>query len=53
MATMKAAVFEKPGVITVKDVPVPEINDDEVLIKVKIYWYLRHRLEHLQWMVLR
>lgn len=35
MATMKAAVFEKPGVIKVKDVPVPEISDDEVLIKVK------------------
>ena len=35
MATMKAAVFEKPGVITVKDVPIPEIDDDEVLIKVK------------------
>lgn len=32
---MKAAVFEKPGVITVKQVPVPEINDNEVLIKVK------------------
>jgi threonine dehydrogenase-like Zn-dependent dehydrogenase len=35
MATMKAAVFEKPGVIVVKSVPVPEINDDEVLIRVK------------------
>jgi len=33
--TMKAAVFEKVGVIKVKEVPVPEINDDEVLIKVK------------------
>jgi threonine dehydrogenase-like Zn-dependent dehydrogenase len=32
---MKAAVFEKPNVITVKQVPVPEIADDEVLIKVK------------------
>jgi threonine dehydrogenase-like Zn-dependent dehydrogenase len=32
---MKAAVFEKPGTITIKQVPVPEINDDEVLIKVK------------------
>ena len=32
---MKAAVFEKPNVITVKQVPVPEIGDDEVLIKVK------------------
>ena len=35
MATMKAAVFEKPGVIVVKSVPIPVINEDEVLIKVK------------------
>lgn len=34
--TMKAAVFEKPGVITVKQVPVPVIGDDEVLIRVKL-----------------
>lgn len=33
---MKAAVFEKPKVITVKQVPVPEIGDDEVLIRVKL-----------------
>ncbi|MGA2477824.1 MAG: alcohol dehydrogenase catalytic domain-containing protein [Spirochaetia bacterium] len=33
--SMKAAVFEKPNVITIKQVPVPEIADDEVLIKVK------------------
>lgn len=33
--TMKAAVFEKIGVIKVKEVPVPEINDNEVLIKIK------------------
>ncbi len=33
--TMKAAVFEKVGVIKVKEVPVPEINDNEVLIKIK------------------
>lgn len=32
---MKAAVFEKPGVITVKQIPIPKINDNEVLIKVK------------------
>lgn len=32
---MKAAVFEKVGVIKVKEVPVPEISDYEVLIKVK------------------
>ena len=32
---MKAAVFEQVGVIKVKEVPVPEISDDEVLIKVK------------------
>ena len=35
MATMKAAVFEKVGHIVVKQVPIPEFNDDEVLIKVK------------------
>ncbi len=34
-ATMKAAVFEEPGKITVKDVPVPVIGNDEVLIRVK------------------
>ena len=33
--TMKAAVVEKPGKLVIKEVPVPEINDDEVLIKVK------------------
>jgi threonine dehydrogenase-like Zn-dependent dehydrogenase len=33
--TMKAAVFEKVGVIKVKEVPVPEIGDDDVLVKVK------------------
>ncbi len=32
---MKAAVVEKPGVISIKDVPIPEIDDNEVLIKVK------------------
>jgi 2-desacetyl-2-hydroxyethyl bacteriochlorophyllide A dehydrogenase len=32
---MKAAVFEAVKTIKVKDVPVPEISDDEVLIKVK------------------
>jgi threonine dehydrogenase-like Zn-dependent dehydrogenase len=34
-AMMKAAVFEKVKVIKVKEVPVPEIGDDDVLIKVK------------------
>ncbi len=34
-STMKAAVFEKIEKIVVKQVPVPEIDDDEVLIKVK------------------
>lgn len=33
--TMKAAVFEKPGVVVVKQVPIPEINENEVLIRVK------------------
>ncbi|MEJ2708448.1 MAG: alcohol dehydrogenase catalytic domain-containing protein [Anaerolineales bacterium] len=32
---MKAAVFEKVGEIKVKEVPIPDISDDEVLIKVK------------------
>ena len=32
---MKAAVQEKPKQLKIKEVPVPEINDDEVLIKVK------------------
>jgi L-iditol 2-dehydrogenase len=33
--TMKAAVLEKPGQLVIKQVPVPEIGDDEVLIRVK------------------
>ncbi|HVO40831.1 MAG TPA: alcohol dehydrogenase catalytic domain-containing protein [Spirochaetia bacterium] len=33
--TMKAAVVEKPEKLVIKQVPVPEISDDEVLIKVK------------------
>jgi threonine dehydrogenase-like Zn-dependent dehydrogenase len=33
--TMKAAVVEKPGKLVIKQVPVPEIADDEVLIKIK------------------
>lgn len=32
---MKAAVFEKIGSIVVKEVPVPQIGPDDVLIKVK------------------
>jgi threonine dehydrogenase-like Zn-dependent dehydrogenase len=32
---MKAAVVEKPNVIAVKQVPVPTIDENEVLIKVK------------------
>jgi threonine dehydrogenase-like Zn-dependent dehydrogenase len=32
---MKAAVVEKPGVLAIKQVPVPQIAEDEVLIKVK------------------
>lgn len=35
MKMMKAAVVEKPYEMKIKQVPVPEINDDEVLIKVK------------------
>jgi len=33
--TMKAQIVEKPGKMVLKQVEVPEINDDEVLIKVK------------------
>jgi len=33
--TMKAAIVDKPNVITIKQVAVPEIADNEVLIKVK------------------
>ena len=32
---MRAAVIEKPKKIVIKEVPVPEITDDEILIKVK------------------
>ena len=33
---MKAAIIEKPGILTIKNIQVPEISDDEVLIKVKV-----------------
>lgn len=33
--SMKAQVVEKPGKMVLKQVPLPEITDDEVLIKVK------------------
>ncbi len=33
--TMRAAVFERPEKIQVREVPVPSIGDDEVLIEVK------------------
>jgi threonine dehydrogenase-like Zn-dependent dehydrogenase len=33
--TMKAAVVEKPGTLVIKQMPVPEIDDQEVLIQVK------------------
>lgn len=35
MRTMKAMVLERPGHFEYKDVPVPVINSEEVLIKVK------------------
>jgi D-arabinose 1-dehydrogenase-like Zn-dependent alcohol dehydrogenase len=53
---MNVAFFEKPGVIKVKEVSVPEIGENEVLIKIKhtgicgtdwsIYngWYFADRL---------
>jgi threonine dehydrogenase-like Zn-dependent dehydrogenase len=33
---MRAQVVEAPGKMVLKNIPVPEINDDEVLIKVKM-----------------
>jgi 2-desacetyl-2-hydroxyethyl bacteriochlorophyllide A dehydrogenase len=33
--TMKAAVVQRPGTLVVQQVPVPEISDEEVLIRVK------------------
>ena len=36
MRMMKAQVIEEPYKMVYKDVPVPRINDDEVLIKVKL-----------------
>jgi len=35
MKTMKAQVVESPNKMVYKDIPVPQINSDEVLIKVK------------------
>jgi len=32
---MKAAVVERPGVLTVKDVPEPEIGEQDILVKVR------------------
>jgi L-iditol 2-dehydrogenase len=34
--TMRAQVIEEPGKMVLKEVPVPTISDDEVLIKVKM-----------------
>jgi L-iditol 2-dehydrogenase len=34
--TMRAQVVERPGNMALKEVPVPEISDDEVLIRVKV-----------------
>lgn len=36
MRTMKAQVVEAPYKMVLKEIPIPEINDDEVLIKVKM-----------------
>ncbi len=33
---MKAQVVEEPNKMVYKEVPIPEINDDEVLIKIKV-----------------
>lgn len=34
-STMKAAIVNKPGDLKIEEVNIPEINDDEVLVKVK------------------
>jgi 2-desacetyl-2-hydroxyethyl bacteriochlorophyllide A dehydrogenase len=31
---MKAAVIEKPGLLAIKDVPIPKISDEEILIRI-------------------
>ena len=33
---MRAAIVEKPGVLKIREVLIPKITDDEVLIKVKL-----------------
>lgn len=33
--TMKAAIFEELNVMTVKDVPIPEVGDDDALLRVR------------------
>jgi threonine dehydrogenase-like Zn-dependent dehydrogenase len=33
---MRAQIIEEPGKMVLKEIPIPEINDDEVLIKVKL-----------------
>jgi len=32
---MKAAILEKPRVIKIKDIPIPEYSDEEVLVRIK------------------
>ena len=39
---MKAAVFEATKTNGYQEVPIPEISDDDVLIKVKNTGYLRY-----------
>ncbi len=34
--TMRAQMFEAPNRMTLKHLPIPEIIDDEVLVKVKM-----------------
>jgi hypothetical protein len=36
IGTMRAAVVEKPDMLVIKNVPIPVISENEVLIKVKV-----------------
>ena len=49
---MKAAVFEKPKQVKIKQVPVPEISAERGAHQGEVHRHLRHRLEHLQRLVL-
>ncbi len=37
---MLQQVMTNPGEIIFREVPVPEVKDDQVLVKIMKYWYL-------------